>query len=153
MEGFLTIEWHQKLLHTLKLNPMKTNPYSNPGENCVEHFGFELRMALRARKLSCAELADNLGKSRSTVRKWLYMSEPTLDHMRLLMPILGMSFFQKLMPWMNATSVVASTPMPFQIHDKGQPTKEKEQIQRLETRIQELERSLEIVVKSALSRA
>lgn len=133
---------------------MKTNPYSNPGENCVEHFGFELRMALRAKKISCAELADNLGKSRSTVRKWLYMSEPTLDHMRLLMPILGISFFQKLMPWLtsSATNTVAQ-PMPFQIHDKGQSSKEKEQILRLETRIQELERSLEIVVKSALTRA
>jgi transcriptional regulator with XRE-family HTH domain len=132
---------------------MKTNPYSITGENCVEHFGFELRMALRARKLSCAELADSLGKSRSTVRKWLYMSEPTLDHMRLLMPILGISFFQKLMPWMNSSTLVNSTPLPFQVHEKGQPAKEKEQIQHLETRIQELERSLEIVVKSALSRA
>jgi hypothetical protein len=133
---------------------MKTNPYSNPGENCAEHFGFELRMALRAKKISCAELADSLGKSRSTVRKWLYMSEPTLDHMRLLMPILGLSFFQKLMPWLtNSAGSTLTQPMPFQIQENGSTSKEKEQILRLETRIQELERSLEIVVKSAFTRA
>lgn len=126
---------------------MKSNPYLSASENCAEHFGFELRMALRQRKMSCAELADYLGKSRSTVRKWLYMNEPTVDHMRLLIPIVGISFFQKIMPWLNGIDV-----SPFSHNDLGNP-KEKDHVHRLENKIEELERSLELILKKTLNKA
>lgn len=128
---------------------MKTNPYATPSPNCVQHFGFELRMALRNKKMSCAELADYLGKSRSTVRKWLYMNEPTLDHMRLLIPILGVEFFNKIMPWLNAPMSEMTPALPT----VGGSPRDREHISRLESRIQELERSLEVVLKKALNRA